>query len=178
MSSHTQSQDNPQSSSTPPNCQDITSSQPVVEGQGLSQSTANANEPNAEDDAEIRDAVRPNDGEPNANSSNQKSPQPQSSSETAATFEGIGEAGNGAEDLPAGLRAGAGEGLKAPVEDDMEDAEAKISQKKDATLREFLSKMDDYAPIVSLLRGICSLSTLNPILFPDQSLTVLGKLDP
>jgi len=35
-----------------------------------------------------------------------------------------------------------------------EELEARIPAKKDATLREFLSKMDDYAPIVSYLQAV------------------------
>lgn len=34
------------------------------------------------------------------------------------------------------------------LEKDLHTAESRISAKKDATLREFLGKMDDYAPIV------------------------------
>jgi transcription initiation factor TFIID subunit 10 len=54
-------------------------------------------------------------------------------------------------------------GVQAPVEDEvmteqqparLELQEARIPTKKDATLREFLSKMDDYAPIVSYLRPV------------------------
>ena len=44
--------------------------------------------------------------------------------------------------LPAGLQA------DAPIAS--EEAESHIPQKKDATLRELLGKLDDYAPIVGL----------------------------
>jgi transcription initiation factor TFIID subunit 10 len=36
--------------------------------------------------------------------------------------------------------------------------EAKINSRKDASLKEFLSKMDDYAPIVRLNRLFCQLT--------------------
>jgi hypothetical protein len=50
-------------------------------------------------------------------------------------------------------------------------AEAKLANKKDTSLKEFLSKMDDYAPIVSQLPFIpfvvpFSLSSLLPFHFP------------
>ena len=57
-----------------------------------------------------------------------------------------------------------------PLEKHVHTAESRLSAKKDATLREFLSKMDDYAPIVSTLH----LDTHTP---STQSLAVPSHRD-
>jgi transcription initiation factor TFIID subunit 10 len=62
-------------------------------------------------------------------------------------------------------------GIQAPIVDEemaereparLELQEARIPTKKDATLREFLSKMDDYAPIVSYLLTACCSRSIHP----------------
>jgi len=55
---------------------------------------------------------------------------------------------DGAGDLPEVQPASAPETTTAEAIPQPEEMEARIPAKKDATLREFLSKMDDYAPIV------------------------------
>jgi len=58
---------------------------------------------------------------------------------------------DGAGDLPEVQSTSAPEITTAEAIPQPEEMEARIPAKKDATLREFLSKMDDYAPIVCRL---------------------------
>lgn len=54
---------------------------------------------------------------------------------------------------------GANDALPTSMRADAPETEARIPQKKDATLREFLGKMDEYAPIVRLFRYPCEKSS-------------------
>ena len=59
---------------------------------------------------------------------------------------------DGTHDLPDAPSASAPEAAIPEAIVQPEELEARIPAKKDATLREFLSKLDDYAPIVSNLQ--------------------------
>ena len=95
------------------------------------------------EDQDIRDVLGNEDkgSDPHSPSS-----QTQRNTSDSATinFDGTND-GDGGGPLPDSLQADTamGEGVGEEA-----DVEARISQKKDATLREFLGKMDDYAPVV------------------------------
>lgn len=102
-----------------------------------------------DEDEEIRNLVG-DDGNKSgdAQSSSSHTRQLNTSDPASVNFDGTNDDDGGGA-LPASLQADVamGESVREDVE-----AEATISQKKDATLREFLGRMDDYAPIVPLLR--------------------------
>ena len=126
-------------------------------------------EPMDEDDQEIKDSIAPSDTA-NGSSSTQQQQSLNNSSDTVGDKDNdntnLDNAGGdhelGEDDaLPASLQAnGPGatldgqndmvDPLAANAEEAAQQVEARIPQKKDATLREFLSKMDDCAPIVCL----------------------------
>lgn len=85
-----------------------------------------ANSPAAAEDEEVNDSIK-------------QEPDP-SSSETQGRGDDSMNLDGSADQLPASLQAD----NAVPAD----EVEARIPQKKDATLKEFLGKMDDYAPIV------------------------------
>lgn len=89
--------------------------------------TGLANSPAAAEDEEVNNSIK-------------QEPEP-SSSETQGRGDSMNLDGS-ADQLPASLQAD----NAVPAD----EVEARIPQKKDATLKEFLGKMDDYAPIVGL----------------------------
>lgn len=97
--------------------------------------TGLANSPPHDIDEEVNDSINPN---PDASSS-----ETQGRPDDTMNLDGSADSNQ----LPASLQA------DAPTAAD--EVEARIPQKKDATLKEFLGKMDDYAPIVS--RSVASL---------------------
>ena len=90
--------------------------------------------PPEENDDEVNNSINPN---PDV-----------SSSETQGRTDDTVNLDSSGDPLPASLQA-----ENVPIADAIE---ARIPQKKDATLKEFLGKMEDYAPIV------CSRSSTTP----------------
>ena len=82
-----------------------------------------------EEDAEVNDAID--------ESQEEKTSQPDASQQQSNSASGT---------VPMSSLDGANDVM--PPQISAAEAEARIPQKKDATLREFLGKMDDYAPIV------------------------------
>ena len=97
--------------------------------------TSLAQSPPPDVDDEVNDSINPNPDPPSSET--------QGRSTDTMNLDGSGDSNT----LPASLQVDAATGA--------DEVEARIPQKKDATLKELLGKMDDYAPIVS-----CSASVL------------------
>ena len=77
--------------------------------------------------------------------------QPEGDSQAQADFEASVEVDFNMDDNPSASAMNVDGANDAPTETKLPTLETRIPAKKDASLREFLSKMDDYAPIVSII---------------------------